>query len=123
MLTKSLLVAGIGAVVGIALAYASIDWLSTTVRNLDNPPPSWITFDVDGVVLTVTVLATLASAVLSGLLPAWMASRENTVVMLRDGGRRATSRRVGLITRGLVVFQIVITCVLLIGSLLQVRRS
>ena len=47
MLTESLLVAGIGAVVGIALAYASIDWLSATVRNLENPPPSWITFDVD----------------------------------------------------------------------------
>src|SRR5438874_6288216 len=51
MLTESLLIAGIGAVVGIALAYASIDWLSATVRNLENPPPSWITFDVDARVL------------------------------------------------------------------------
>ena len=56
MLTESLLVAGIGAVVGIALAYASIDWLSATVRNLENPPPSWITFDVDAPVLAFTVL-------------------------------------------------------------------
>ena len=48
MLTESLLVAAIGAAAGMALAYASIDWLSATVRNLENPPPSWITFDVDG---------------------------------------------------------------------------
>ena len=48
MLTESLLVAGIGASLGIVLAYASIDWLSATVRNLENPPPSWITFDIDG---------------------------------------------------------------------------
>ena len=47
MLTESLLVAGIGAVVGIGLAYLSIDWLSATVRNLENPPPAYITFDVD----------------------------------------------------------------------------
>ena len=121
MLTESLLVAGIGAVVGIALAYGSIDWLSATVRNLENPPPAYITFDVDAPVLAFTVLATLAAAVLSGLLPAIMSSRANAVDVLRDAGRGNTSRSVNLVTRGLVVFQIVVTCVLLVGSLLQVR--
>jgi len=121
MLTESLLIAGIGAVVGIALAYASIDWLSATVRNLENPPPSWITFDVDATVLFITVLSTVAAAVLSGLLPALMSSRANAVEVLRDGGRGNTSRAVSLMTRGLVVFQIVVTCVLLVGSLLQLR--
>ncbi|HEV2984382.1 MAG TPA: ABC transporter permease [Vicinamibacterales bacterium] len=121
MLTESLLVAGIGAAVGVTLAYFSIDWLSATVRNLENAPPSWITFDVDGVVLAVTVTSTLAAAAVSGLLPAWMSSRANTNAVLRDGGRGSTGRRVNMISRGLVVFQIVVTCVLLIGSLLQVR--
>jgi predicted permease len=121
MLTESLLVAAIGATLGIVLAYASIDWLSATVRNLENPPPSWITFDVDAPVLTFTVLATLAAAVFSGLLPALMSSRANAADLLREGGRGNTSRTVALISRGLVVFQIVVTCVLLTGSLLQVR--
>jgi predicted permease len=121
MLTESLLVASIGAVVGIALAYASIDWLSATVRNLENPPPSWITFDVDAPVLLFTVLSTIAAAVLSGLLPALMSSRANAVEVLRDGGRGTTSRGVNLLSRGLVIFQIVVTCVLLVGSLLQLR--
>ena len=121
MLTESLLVAGIGAVVGIALAYLSIDWLSATVRNLENRPPAYITFDVDAPVLAFTVLATLAAAVVSGLLPALMSSRANAVDVLRDAGRGNTSRSVNLVTRSLVVFQIVVTCVLLVGSLLQVR--
>src|SRR5262245_51264872 len=121
MLTESLLVAGIGAVVGVALAYGSIDWLTATVRNLENPIPSWITFDVDARVLLITVAATIAAAVLSGLLPAVMSSRANAVEVLRDGGRGNTSRTVGLVTRGLVVFQIVVTSVLLVGSLLQLR--
>src|SRR5438874_2750162 len=68
MLTESLLIAGIGALVGIALAYGSIDWLSATVRNLENPPPSWITFDVDATVRLITVLSTVAAEVLSVLL-------------------------------------------------------
>jgi predicted permease len=121
MLTESLLVAAIGATAGIGLAYFAIDWLQTTVRNLDNPPPSYIRFDVDATVLAFTVAATLVAAVASGLLPAWMSSRANANVVLRDGGRGTTSRRITLVTRGLVVFQIIVTCVLLIGSLLQVR--
>jgi putative ABC transport system permease protein len=121
MLTESLLVASIGAVLGVALAFASIDWLSATVRNLENPIPSWITFDVDAKVLLFTVFSTMAAAVLSGLLPALMSSRANAVEVLRDGGRGNTSRTVGLLSRGLVVFQIVVTCVLLVGSLLQLR--
>ena len=121
MLTESLLLATIGAAVGIALAYGSIDWLSAVVRNLENPPPAWITFDVDAVVLAVTVTATLVAAVASGLLPAWMSSRGNAADVLRDSGRGNTSRRVTLISRGLVIFQLVVTCVLLVGSLLQLR--
>jgi predicted permease len=121
MLTESLLLTSIGAVLGIGLAFLAIDWLSAAVRNMATPPPSWITFDMDGVVLAVTVGATMAAAVASGLLPALGSSRANTVEVLRDSGRGNTSRRVGVISRGLVVFQIVVTCVLLIGALLQVR--
>jgi predicted permease len=121
MLTESLLIAGIGASVGIGLAYASTSWLQATIKSLENPPPAYITFDVDGIALAVTVAATIAAAVLSGLLPAWMSSRANANAVLRDGGRGTTSRGVALVSRGLVVFQIVVTCILLIGSLLQVR--
>ena len=121
MLTESLLVASLGAVIGVALAYGAIDWLSASVRNLDNPPPSWMTFDVDAVVLAVTVGATLVAAIGSGLLPAWMSSRANAITVLREGGRGNTNRTVSVISRSLVVFQIVVTCVLLIGSLLQTR--
>ena len=46
MLTESLLLAAIGAAVGTALAYGAISWLMNTIRSLDNPPPSWIVFDM-----------------------------------------------------------------------------
>jgi putative ABC transport system permease protein len=121
MLTESLLVASIGAAVGIGLSYYTTSWLQSTVRSLENPPPAWIVFDVDSRVLAFTVCATLVAAIASGLLPAWMASRANANAVLRDGGRGTTSRRMMLVTRGLVILQIVVTCVLLIGSLLQVR--
>ena len=121
MLTESLMLAGAGAAVGIGLAYFAVDWFSST-----RPQPGEPAAVVDDVrhrrpVLGVTVVVTLLAAVVSGLLPAWMASRASVVEVLREGGRGNTSRAIDLVTRGLVVTQIVVTCVLLIGSLLQLR--
>ncbi len=121
MLTESLLVATIGAIVGIALAYGATNWLSRAVHGLDNPPPSWITFDVDGTALAICVVATVAAALVSGLLPAWISSRADANAVLREGGRSNTNRSTNRISKGLVIFQIAVTCVLLIGSILQVR--
>jgi len=121
MLTESLLVTVVGTVVGVGLAYYCCDLLNATVRNFDNPPPSWITFDIDGPVLTFSIIAMLAAAIVSGLLPAWMASRANVISVLKEGGRGGTSRATRVTMRGLVVLQVVVTCVLLIGSLLQMQ--
>jgi putative ABC transport system permease protein len=121
MLTESALLATAGAVLGIGLAYLSIDWLAATLRNLDNPPPSWMVFTLDMPVLLFAVGATAAAALASGVLPAWMASRARVVDVLREGGRGNTSGGISLVSRSLVVTQIVVTCVLLIGSLLQLR--
>jgi putative ABC transport system permease protein len=75
-------------------------------------------FEIDGLSLAITVGATFVAALVSGLLPAWMSSRANAAAVLGDGGRGNTGGRVSLVTRGLVVFQIVMTCILLIGSIL-----
>lgn len=121
MLTESLLVAAIGAVVGIGIALWATDLLNETVQNLTTPISSWMTFDIDGKVLAVVVAATMLSAVVSGLVPAWMSSRTSSVEVLKESGRGNTGRGVLLVTRGLVVFQILVTCVLLIGSMLQLQ--
>ena len=121
MLTESLLLATVGAAVGIVLASFAIGWLTAATKNLTNPIPSWITFDLDPMALMVTVVAMGLATIASGLLPALMASRANHVDMLRDTGRGNTSRFVAFATRGLVVFQVLVTCVLLAGSFLQMQ--
>src|SRR5256712_464934 len=121
MLTESLLVTVVGAAIGVGLAYYCTYLLDATVRNFDFPPPSWMTFDIDGPVLAFSLAAMFAAAVVSGLLPAWMASRANVAAVLKEGGRGATSRGTRLVMRCLVVFQVVVTSILLIGSLLQMQ--
>ena len=121
MLTESLLVATLGATVGVALAFWSADYLDALVHNLANPIPSWMTFAIDRRVLGLVVLATMLSAVVSGLVPALLASRASPADVLKESGRGNTGRAVGVITRGLVIFQILVTSILLIGSLLQLQ--
>jgi putative ABC transport system permease protein len=121
MLTESLLVASIGAVVGISIAMWSTDFLDHYLHNNANPIPNWMTFDLDPPVLIIVVVATMLSAIVSGFVPAWMSSRTDSIEVLKEGGRGNTSRSVMFVTRSLVVFQILATCILLIGSLLQLR--
>ncbi|SDS66040.1 ABC transporter permease [Opitutus sp. GAS368] len=120
MLTESLLVATIGAVVGVGIAFWTTDYLDLYVHAA-NPIPAWMTFNIDTKVLLVVVGATMLSAVVSGFVPAWLSSRASAIDALKEGGRGNTSRSVGIITRGLVIFQITLTCVLLIVAMLQVQ--
>jgi len=121
MLTENLLVAAAGAGIGVGLAAYCVSLLQATIRNFDNPPPAWITFDLDPPVLVFSVGAMVLAAVISGLPPAWMGSRASVVSLLKEGGRGSTSRKTRVLMRGLVVVQVLVTCVLLIGSLLQLR--
>ncbi|WP_221032491.1 ABC transporter permease [Actomonas aquatica] len=121
MLTESLLLAALGATVGIGIAMWGTDAIDTFVHAGTNPIPSWMTFHIDPTVLVVVVAVTAFSAVISGFVPAWMSSRASSMEVLKEGGRGNTSRGVMLITRGLVVAQIFMTCVLLLITALQLR--
>jgi putative ABC transport system permease protein len=121
MLTESLLVAALGAVVGIALAYWATEYLDAMVHNLANPIPAWMTFTIDRPVLGLVVGATILAALVSGFVPAWLSSRVSAIEALKESGRGNTGRAIGVITKGLVIFQIFVTCILLIGALLQLQ--
>ena len=121
MLTESLLLAALGAAVGVAGALWAADYLTAVTHSGENPIPAYITFTIDAPVLAFVVAATVSAAIASGLVPAWLASRASAVEALKESGRGNTNRAVNVITRGLVVFQILVTCLLLVGALLQLQ--
>jgi predicted permease len=121
MLTESLLVATLGAGLGVILAYWATDWFDASIRSSLPFVPSWMTFAINAKVLASTVAATVLATVVSGLVPAWLSSRANAVEALRDSSRGNTGRTLGLFSKSLVVFQIAVTCVLLIAALLQLQ--
>jgi predicted permease len=121
MMTESFLVAALGAVTGVALAYWAVDLLMRTANAMPYPLPYWVVFSIDAKVLIFTLGAVLIATIVSGLVPAVLAARGNSAEMMKEGGRGNSSRLVNVITRVLVVGQIAMTATLLIASALQIR--
>ena len=121
MLTESLLVASLGAIVGVILAYWAVGLLVRATSALPFPLPYWVSFSIDAKVLAFTVGATLLATMLSGLIPALLSARANPAEVMKEGGRGNSSRFVNGLTRVLVVGQIALTATLLIAATLQVK--
>lgn len=121
MLTESLVVATVGAVLGVLMSEWALNFLTRATSQLSFPLPYWIKFTIDVPVLAFTVGVTVFSAVASGLLPALIISRANPASVLKEGGRGNSSRMINVITRTLVVAQIALTSALLVGCFLQIK--
>jgi predicted permease len=117
-MTESILLSLGGGAIGYGLAIwgvATLRWLGPR----DLPRLNEIT--VDGRVLAFTLLASLASALLFGLAPAFSASASALNESLKQGGRGGESRGQGRLRNGLVVAQVMLSVFLLIGAGLLIR--
>lgn len=84
--------------------------------------PIWISVSVDRRVLIATLLITLASGVLFGILPALRASGLNPAAVLKDeSGALAGGRRKARLSSGLAVAQVALSLILLVSAGLFVR--
>jgi putative ABC transport system permease protein len=71
---------------------------------------------VDARVVAFCALASIATAFVFGLLPAWAASRTNLAEFLKEGGRGTGSAQRNRLQQALVVMQVAVAVVLLTGA-------
>ncbi len=121
MLTESLLVASLGSIAGVLMAYWAVGLLVRSMSSLPFPLPYWVVFEIDGPVLVFTVGITLVATFVSGLIPALLSARANPAEVMKEGGRGNSNRLVNGLTRVLVIGQIALTAALLIAATLQVK--
>ena len=121
MLTESLVLAAAGGAVGLLLA----SWLTTLLGSLN----STATFGemgrvaaitIDGRVLGFTLVISVMTGMLFGLVPALRLSHPNLIVSLKEGGQGSSLHGRGL--RGaLMVSEVALAIVLLVGAGLLIR--
>ena len=112
LLVESLVLAGAGALIGLMVASAGIDILRTA---LPQTLPRISTVTIDLRVLGVTAFASLATALLFGLVPALHVSRRGSASRLIHGSRGATAGGATL-RSALVVCEIALAVVLTIAA-------
>lgn len=118
LLTESVILGGLGAVVGVLLAW----WLTGVLATfqLPIPVPLSLALRLDARVLAFTAATALLTGMLAGLAPALRSTRADVVSDLK--GDAGGGRRRGWTARdGLVVGQIAVTIVLLVAAGLLVR--
>jgi predicted permease len=113
-LTESVLLAFLGAALGLLLALAGVHVLKTFV-------PSMIlqiqTINIDGKVLVFTASIALLTGVVFGLAPAMHALDSHLSDSLKEGGRDSAAGRKGNRLRGLLVIgEVAVSFILLIGA-------
>jgi putative ABC transport system permease protein len=118
-LTEVAVLATAGAAIGIGLSLLGMR-LFTQALSV-NPPPFWITFELDyRVMLFVLGLIVLAS-LFAGVLPALHAARVSAGAVLKDDSRSSTSASLGRFSSGLVVAELALSCGLLFAAGLMVK--
>lgn len=118
-LTEVLVLATLGGGIGIVLSVFGMRAF-TQALSVD-PPPFWITFDLDHrVMLFVAGLIVLAS-LFAGGVPALHAARVSAISALKDDARGSTSGRLGRFSTGLVVAELALSCGLLIAAGLMIK--
>jgi predicted permease len=118
LLTEAFLLSGMGAVVGLALAWIGIRELRDLApANL----PRLETIRIDSFVLAFTGGACLAATAIFGMLPAWRASRPGVASLLRGSSRNAGLLGGSTLRNAVVTIEVALSFILLVGSGLMFR--
>jgi predicted permease len=113
LLTESVLLATLGGIAGLAVAYAGTRMLLTLAFPGEQNVP--IDASPSLAVIGFAFGLSLLTGVLFGLAPAWIAAQTVPADALRSS-TRTTKSRASLLQRGLVVLQAALSLVLLVGA-------
>ncbi len=114
LFTEGLLLAIVGAVVGLGLArVGSLALVRVLISDSD---PMWLDLSVDGRVLVFTAVVAVATAVIFASVPAWRAGGAHPHDAIKEQGRGAASRSRFSIARVLVALQVALCLMLVTGA-------
>jgi putative ABC transport system permease protein len=117
-LSESVLLSVAGAVCGLGLAIWGVRSLTAWLPPGSLPRQQDVGFDVS--VYVATTVATLAAAVITGLVPAVQAVRPNLVAALQEGGRGSTDGGLRRSLRSLLIAaEVALALALLVGATLM----
>ncbi len=123
LMTESLLLALAGGALGLLMAVWGVEGLATGIpESFSRFIPGWHKLEIDKSALVFTLIISVFTALLFGLLPALQATKMNLNEALKEGGKGYSGKSARNRTRSiLVVSEVALSMVLLIGAGLMIR--
>jgi putative ABC transport system permease protein len=123
LMTESLLLACAGGALGLLMAVWGVEGLATGIpESFSRFIPGWNKLQIDKTALVFTLIISVFTALLFGLLPALQATKVNLNDALKEGGKGFSGKSSRNRTRSiLVVSEIALSMILLIGAGLMIR--
>ena len=118
-LTEAFVLSALGAVLGTVLAWVGVNLFNRAI--VDTQPPFFIDIALHPPVLLFVALVSLLATMFSGIIPAYQSSRADVNEILKDETRGSSSLKIGRMSRVLVVFEIALSCGLLVASGLMIK--
>jgi putative ABC transport system permease protein len=118
-LAEALILAIMGAILGTAIAQFGVTVFTRAIA--DSQPPFFIDIRLHPPVLLFIVGVTLLASLFSGLLPAWQSARADINEILKDESRGASSLHIGKMSKALVIFEVALSCGLLVAAGLMTK--
>lgn len=119
MLVESLILTFLGALLGLLLTGFGIRIFNASIA--DAHPPFWFNTSIDARSLLFVLAVSILAGLVAGILPALQASKVNVNQILKDEGRGSTGLRIGRFSRGIVIFEVALSCALLVGAGLMIK--
>ena len=116
---ETLILAGVGAVVGIGIAYVGVTLFDGATQGVGKP--YYMHFGIDAPVMLFVTAITVFTAVISGAAPAYHILKTDVNATLNDESRGSSGILGGKLTRVLVTAEIAVSCALLIGAGLMIK--
>ena len=119
LLTESLLLAALGGVVGVLFGFWGKSMLLVLTKEETGLFPSGVDLSLNWRVLVFTLVISLLTGLLFGLIPAWRATSLDLTSALKHS--RGTTASVSRLSKGLLVLQLAVSFLLLTSAGLFIR--
>jgi len=114
LLTESLLLAVLGGVLGVFFAFWAKKLLLALTDRETGLLPSGVDLSLNFRVLAFTLIVSLVTGLLFGLIPAWRATSLDLTTALKQS--RRTTGSMSRLSKGLLVLQVAVSFLLLVGA-------